>query len=258
MGWLSELFGQGPRYITIATTGAHATGDTAGPDTKCADIACMGHKWNLIDDVLEGHDAIKRGGECFLPKFEKESLAKYKRRLCDAPWRPIVPDALENITSRPFTSPVTLVGNAGPQMKAFAEDVDGQGNSLNVFARNIFDHAVSHGVAVFFVDHTRSIARKDGKPKTLADEKAEGARPFWTQIPVCNLIDVRTQFIKGREIVTHARWWEYPQVADGFAESCIPQVRVVEIKDGGGFIGRSGRNRATETLHRLTAANFRQ
>src|SRR6478736_794121 len=180
MGWLTDLFGQGPRYITIASSGAHATGDTAGPDTKSADIACMGQKWKLIDDVLEGHDAIKKSGECFLPKFEKESLAKYKRRLCDAPWRPIVPDALENITSRPFTSPVTLSGNAGPQMKAFAEDVEGQGNSLNVFARNIFDHAVSHGVAVFFPDYTRTIARKDGKPKTLADDKAEGARPFWT------------------------------------------------------------------------------
>lgn len=71
---------------------------------------------------------------------------------------------------------MTLSGNAGPQMKAFAEDVDGQGNSLNVFARNIFDHAVSHGVAVFFPDYTRTIARKDGKPKTLADDKAEGAR----------------------------------------------------------------------------------
>jgi hypothetical protein len=93
---------------------------------------------------------------------------------------------------------------------------------------------VSHGVAVFLADYTRSIARKDGKPKTLADQRAEGARPFWSHIPVCNLIDVRTQFIKGREIVTHARWWEHPRVPDGFAESCIPQVRVVEIKDGGG------------------------
>jgi hypothetical protein len=35
-------------------------------------------------------------------------------------------DALENITSRPFTSPVTLSGNASPQMKALAEDIDGR------------------------------------------------------------------------------------------------------------------------------------
>jgi hypothetical protein len=233
MGWLSDLFGNGPRYITIASTSSQATGDTAGPDTKSEDVACMEQKWCLIDEVLEGHDAIKRGGQRFLPRFEKESENKYKRRLHDAPWRPIVPDALENITSRPFTSPVTLSGNASPQMKTFAEDVDGQGNSLNVFARNIFDDAVSHGVAVFFADHTRSVARKDGKPKTVADARAEGARPYWLHVPVRNLIDVRTQFIKGREIVTHARWWEYPMVSDGFAESCIPQVRVVEIKDGG-------------------------
>lgn len=234
MGWLNDLFGQGPRYVTIATTGSRPTGDTAGPDTKSEDVACMEHKWCLIDDVLEGHDAIKRGRERFLPRFEKESDKKYKRRLHDAPWRPIVPDALEGITSRPFTSPVTLSDTAPAQLKTFAEDVDGQGNSLNVFARNVFDASVSHGVALFFVDHTRGVARKDGKVKTLADEKAEGARPYWVQIPVRNLIDVRTQFIKGREVVTHARWWEFPHVADGFAESCIPQVKVVEIKDGGG------------------------
>src|SRR4051794_13921820 len=189
MGWINDLFGNGPRYITTASTGGAETGATAGPDTKSADIACMLHKWCLIDDVLEGHDAIKRGRERFLPKFQKESEAKYCRRLHDAPWRPIVPDALENITSRPFTSPVTLSGNASPQMKTFAEDVDGQGNSLNVFSRNVFDHAVSHGVAVFFVDYTRPVARKDGKPKTLAEERAEGTRPFWLHIPVCNLID---------------------------------------------------------------------
>jgi len=41
MGWLTDLFGQGPRYVTIASSGAHATGDTTGPDTKSADIACM-------------------------------------------------------------------------------------------------------------------------------------------------------------------------------------------------------------------------
>ncbi|MBR1233655.1 DUF4055 domain-containing protein [Bradyrhizobium sp. AUGA SZCCT0182] len=231
MGWLTDLFGQGPRYLTAASSGA--TRGIAGPDTKSDDIASMEHKWKLIDDVLEGHDAIKRGGERFLPRFAKESDAKYKRRLHDAPWRPIVPDALENITSRPFTSPVTLSGNASSRMTAFAEDVDGQGNSINIFARNILDDAVAHGVAVFLVDFTRNVARQDGRPKSIADDKAEGVRPFWCHIPVCDLIDVRTQFIKGRERVTHARWLEYPKIADGFAESCIPQVRVIEIKDGG-------------------------
>jgi Domain of unknown function (DUF4055) len=228
MAWISDFFGNGPRRVTIDLLSGNATGGVAGPDTKSADVACMEQKWCLIDDVLEGHDAIKRGRERFLPKFERESEAKYRRRLHDAPWRPIVPTALENITSRPFTSPVTLSGNPAPPMQKFAEDVDGQGNSLHVFARNIFDHAVSHGVAVFFVDYSRVPGLE-----TLADEIEAGVRPYWCHIPVRNLIDVRTQFIKGREIVTHARWLEHPIVADGFAESCIPQVKVVEVKDGG-------------------------
>src|ERR1041385_2223417 len=125
LDWRS-LFGSGPR--TIGTGGA-----AAGPDTKSADVACMEKKWCLIDEVLEGHDAIKRGGQRFLPRFEKESDKKYARRLCDAPWRPIVNDALENICSRPFTSPVTLTGDVSDRLKVFAEDVDGCGNSLNVY-----------------------------------------------------------------------------------------------------------------------------
>jgi hypothetical protein len=80
---------------------------------------------------------------------------------------------------------------------------------------------------------TRTIPRADGKQKTLADELAQGERPFWTHIRVKNLIDVRTARIKGREVITHARWWEYPSVVDGFTETCIPQIRVVEIKDDG-------------------------
>ena len=45
--------------------------------------------WCTIHDVLEGHDAIKAAGERYLPRFEKESREKYKRRLADAPWRPV-------------------------------------------------------------------------------------------------------------------------------------------------------------------------
>src|SRR3954470_21488073 len=116
MNWLTDAFGQGPRYITTASSGEAATGATAGPDTKSADIECMQHTWWLIDEVLEGHDAIKRGGQRFLPRFTKESHEKYRRRLHDAPWRPILNDALENITSRPFTSPVTLTDNPVPAM----------------------------------------------------------------------------------------------------------------------------------------------
>ncbi|MDI2103937.1 DUF4055 domain-containing protein [Bradyrhizobium sp. Mp64] len=230
--WRS-LFGGGPRYVTIASTQQSGGGGVAGPDTKSVDVECMQHKWELIDVVLEGHDAIKRCGKRFLPRFEREPDEKYKRRLHDAPWRPIMNDALENITSRPFTSPVTLAGNPDPRMVEFAEDVDGQGNSLNVFARNTFDQAVSKGVTVFYVDYSRNVPRADGRAKSLTEERDQGIRPFWVHIPVCELIDVRTAFVRGREIVTHARWWEHPKVADGFSETCIPQIRVVEIKDDG-------------------------
>src|SRR5262245_13768927 len=133
--WLANLFGQGARLTRQSAFNAPRK---AGPDTLSDDVASMQTIWCTIDDVLEGHDAIKAAGERYLPRFETESWKKYKRRLKDAPWRPIFPAALESLCAKPFAKPVTLNGTPPKRMQTFAENVDGRGNSLSVFARLLF------------------------------------------------------------------------------------------------------------------------
>lgn len=230
MSWINAIFGPGERLTPQAKINAPKI---AGPDTLSDDVDSMQPMWRIIADVLEGHDAIKAAGERYLPRFEKESREKYQRRLKDAPWRPVFPAALESLAAKPFQKPVTLNGTPPAAMQTFAENVDGRGNSLSVFARLLFDEAVAFGPGLFLVDYTRSMQRTDGKPLTLADERAQGLRPYWVLIHPRDVIDVRTEWIRGREVIVHARFFERATIADGFAETIVTRVRVMERDPGG-------------------------
>src|SRR4051812_40519120 len=76
-GFLETLFGAGQRLLP----GYVSPRDGAGPESPSWDAIHMAPLWCLIEDVLAGHDVIKARGPIYLPQFEKETLAKYKRRL---------------------------------------------------------------------------------------------------------------------------------------------------------------------------------
>lgn len=228
--FLSDLFGRGPRYTL---QNMRALRQAAGPETMSGEVEAMQPKWRVIADVMEGYDAIKRGGENYLCRFEDESEKKFKRRIAEAPWRPVFPAAIESISSRPFATPVSLEGKPSDRMKAFGQDVDTQGNNLNVFARRLFEYGVTFGLGVFLVDFSRATPRADGLPLTRQDEMDQGLRPYWVHIPVRNLIDLRTDMINGREVVTHIRYREFASEYDGFEEVCRERIRMIELDAAG-------------------------
>ena len=57
--FLSDLFGRGPRYTL---QNMRALRQAAGPETMSGEVEAMQPKWRVIADVMEGYDAIKRGG----------------------------------------------------------------------------------------------------------------------------------------------------------------------------------------------------
>jgi|tagenome__1003787_1003787.scaffolds.fasta_scaffold20989750_13 hypothetical protein len=237
MGYLSDLFGFGARLVNLPPAGfgtSGATGSSHGPESPSSDALCMVQPWQIISDVVAGHDQVKMRGEKYLCRFESESIQKYRRRLLDAPWRPIFNAAVESITSRPFRNPVSLGGEVSPKIDVFSQDVDSCGNNLNVFARRFFNASVTYGVGALFVDYTRVVQPTDGNALTLADERGMNARPFWVLIQPQDLIAVRTTRVNGREVYSHVRWSECETVPIGaFGESVVERVRVVELDAAG-------------------------
>lgn len=193
------------------------------PSTPSIAHERLASDWAMIRAILAGAKSVKAAGETYLPKFPAESDAEYKRRKESAPWRPEFEDCIRSISSKPFTNEVVLAGEPTEDMKAIADDVDGRGNNLHVFARDMFEGGVSLGAHGILVDFPTMQAGA-----TKADEKAAGARPYWVSVDADEIISLRTERRGAREIVSHLRLRETATVINGFEEKTEDKIRVIE------------------------------
>jgi hypothetical protein len=97
-----------------------------------------------------------------------------------------------------------------------------------VFARQWFREGMAKALCHVLVDMPRPAPREDGQPRTLADDRREGLRPYWVMIkPEC-LLFARSEVINGVEVLQHVRIIEHYMEQDGFAEVCKRRIRVLE------------------------------
>jgi len=188
-----------------------------------------------VSDILDGVEAIRARRSTYLPRYEIETQGDYDRRLSSAPWRPEFADILQTLASKPFGRDVTLKGNVPDDIQGtvdpstkmrsggLVDDIDGRGNSLTVFASDAFSNAVAKGAHAILVDHP---PMPDNASR--ADEKTAGARPYWIQVPIDNIIALYTDVEGGREVITHARIRECRTERDGYGEKIVNQIRVLE------------------------------
>jgi hypothetical protein len=198
------------------------------PSNPSSDYSAMIGDWTLIADIRAGWRAIKAKGQQYLTKHETESDEAYKARLEQTPWRPEFVDALRNLCAKPFTKEVTLQGDVPSDIKDIAEDIDGQGNNLHSFSRELFTNGVANGLAVVYVTYPKTDAAR-----TIADEKASGVRPYWVEIDARNVLALYTKKVNGRDVVQHIRIYECEVRQDKYAEIVSERVRVIEIGPAG-------------------------
>lgn len=203
--------------------------------TPSTEYRTMRRSWELISDIIEGVEAVRKRSVRYLPKYQRESEPEYKRRLDAAPWRPEFTDALRSIASRPFGkdvrvkdgAPDAILGAipAGGSKRAggLADDIDGRNNNLTVFAREAFVSGIAKGLHGILIDYPTM------QPNTSsAAEKEAGARPYWIQVPADNIIALYTEVVAGRETIAHVRIREDVVERDGFQDWVVQRVRVLE------------------------------
>lgn len=223
--------------------------------TRSSQYQAMEPAWTLIADIMAGAAAVRAKGEAYLPKYEDESKEEHKRRVKTAPWRPEFTDALRNLASKPFSKEVAVGDKASQRIKEFAEDVDGRGNNLTAFSREVFEKGIANGFHAILVDYP---TMEPGA--TIAAERAAGARPYWLQINARDIIALYTAMQGGREVVTHVRISECSIERNGYGEREVERIRVLEpgrwelweerknaagedewVKIGEGLINRGGK-----------------
>lgn len=206
--------------------------DRDNPSTPSLACAALYEAWEKIEAIIEGADEIRKKAAKFLTKFPAEDDDEYKRRLQSAPWRPEFVDCIKTLSAKPFTKEVKLADDATDRMQDFAEDVDGRGNNLHVFAKDVFEGAVAMGAHGILVDFPSGQGAR-----TVAEERAMGIRPYWVAIDADDILEIATEQRGGRRVVTILRIKESRLERDGFAQKRVPLIREIRADGGSGVPG---------------------
>lgn len=205
---------------------AAASSKDADVDTPSAAWHCMVPKWELISTVLGGTATMREAGQTYLPKHQYEAEDAYRERLSRATLKNYTLRTLENLTSKAFRDPPQLGDDVPEQIKKLMEDVDMEGSALHVFARAWFKLGVSRAFAFALVDFSRTEA-PDGAPRTLADDRKEGVRPFWRLIDPLDVIFLRTEKVGDKVQIVEARIREWETLPDGWGMRTVERIRVL-------------------------------
>lgn len=197
------------------------TTTAASPDNPSSDYIQMLPFWDKVETLLKGADAMKEAGQTYLPKFPNETQDDYDYRCENAKFTNLYADIVNNLASKPFAEKVTLEEGAGPKYEELANDIDGRGNNLHVFAANSFFAGINNAIDWILVEFT-----KVPQGATLADERRIGARPYWVRIPAKRMLAVYTATIGGKEEFVHARIREDFIERKGYEETAVARIRI--------------------------------
>lgn len=196
-------------------------------DKPSADHKAMSPYWDKVAAVLGGIDTLRAAGKTYLPKFPNEETKDYEYRLASARLTNVFRDIVETLSQKPFTEKLKIVEDGAPEeIVILADDIDGRGNNLHVFAAETFFEGIANAIDWVLIEFPDiDNAASGNRVRTKADDKAEKVRPYWVHIPAANVLEARAVVQNGEEYLTYVRVF-YPG-------SDVDRVRVMERNGAG-------------------------
>lgn len=194
--------------------------------------------------LMGGTLAMREAGEVFLPRFKAEDRESFRARLQGSWLFNGYRKTVRDMTGRVFSRPVELGEGASAQVRGWMENADLAGHDLSVFARRVFEDALSGpGISYIMVD-----APPRAGTETQAEAAARGLRPYLIHLRVEDILGWQTQVIGAVTVLRQLRIREAvaePDPADPFAQTSRERVRVLTRTESG----------VTVTLYRKSARN---
>lgn len=209
--------------------------DPKNPATTSAAWDVMIGPWTKIDTLLGGTDPMREAGTRFLPVHTREAEETYAERLMSNVLYNMSKLTLDMWVGKPFGELLKKSEEMPDDVKEWMEDIDLQGNNLDVFARQWFREGVAKAFSHILVEMPRINEGSEERPRTLADDRQENVRPYWVFVKPENVIFAEPTMIDGREVVTHVRIHEIHSERDGFAETHVRRIRQYDA--GGQLLG---------------------
>lgn len=179
----------------------------------------------MIDTLLGGTEEMRRAGTLYLPQHPQESPIGYQNRLSRSILLNVFELTVQHLAGRPFTEKLKIV-DLLPELVDYMEDVDTLGTTIDSFCQAWFKNSLSKGFSHVLVDMP---ALEEGNVvRTLEDDRKDKRRPYLVHILPENVIYARCEIINGQEVLTHVRIREQISIPNGFTETIIDQIRVLE------------------------------
>lgn len=113
------------------------------PNSISADFAALKAKTKIIDDLLGGTQKMRQAGQTYLYKMKMEEEDGYKNRLNRSTLYPALRETLSQMLGRVFFNPIN-VEDVHKQIEPLFDDIDLEGNNLDVFASRWFYAALAY------------------------------------------------------------------------------------------------------------------
>lgn len=186
----------------------------------------MQNRWWKMTTLLGGTDAMREAGEDMAPRHDNEKIKNYDERInCNVLFN-MVDLTLRTWVGRPFASQIQYTDDFASHLKPLMDDVDLNGNNLDVFARKWFRDGIAKAFSHVLVEFPKV---EVGEQRTLADDEAMNIRPYFVHVYPEQLIFALAERINGKEVLTHIRISEEIIEMDGWEEKVIEQIRVLEL-----------------------------
>lgn len=199
--------------------------DTPTVNTPSAAYEAQACRWKLIDLILSGVKAVREScgdgasSAGILRRERGEDNLEFQRRRDQSRLVDFLGDMIEDHAGRLFRrhppfddevppemrGPTTLKGakpNRKPSGSAgWAENIDLQGNHLQVFGKKLFKAAKRHGLACIYID----MPPKPESERTEEDAKRNARRPYWILVTAPQLIEATPRTVNGVTRLAQAR-----------------------------------------------------
>lgn len=188
-------------------------------------------QWTLIQDVVNGEQAVKAKGEVYLPRPNPEDKSteadarytQYKLRavLFNATGR-----TLEGLVGHVFQKESVAV--LTPRLELIKKNIDGTGQTLEQLAKLLLARVLSYGRAGLLADYPML---PEGKTvATVADLDSGNIRPKLVSYSPFKVINWRTVEVGAQALLSLVVLEEeYASSDDGFATEVDTQYRVLRL-----------------------------
>lgn len=189
----------------------------------------MSNRWWKMETLLGGTEPMREAGEDMAPRHEHESTTNYDDRIAGNVLFNMVDLTLRMWVGKPFANQIQYTEDFSKHLVPLMDDVDLNGNNLDVFSRRWFRDGVAKAFSHVLVEFPYSNLNLDNSPRMLTDDDTLNIRPYLVHIYPEQIIFALATRVEGREVLTHVRISEEIVSLDGWEEKITEQIRVLEL-----------------------------